>query len=46
VCTHQDGLTGCIVVTGDAAGSAAELLKHLTLLGQDPAGWTTDVLVH
>jgi hypothetical protein len=46
VCTQQAGLTGCIAVTGNAAGTPAELIKHLTLLGPDPADWTTDVLVH
>lgn len=45
-CKHQDGLTGCVAVTADAAGSASQILKHLTLLGLDPAGWTSDVIVH
>jgi hypothetical protein len=45
-CKHQDGLTGCVVVTANGVGSAASVLKHLTLLGTDPAGWTPDVIVH
>ena len=45
-CKTQTGLTGCVTVTGDAAGSASNILKNLTLLGADPAGWTPTVIVH
>ena len=43
-CKQQDGLTGCVVVTADAVGSASNVLKHLTLLGTDPADWTSNVI--
>ena len=44
-CKQQDGLTGCVVVTADAVGSASDVLRHLTLLGTDPANWTPNVIV-
>lgn len=45
-CKSQADLTGCVTVTGDAAGSASGILKNLTLLGTDPADWTPNVIVH
>jgi len=46
VCKTQEGLIGCVAVTGNAAGSASDILRHLTLLGTDRANWTPNVLVH
>jgi hypothetical protein len=45
-CKQQNGLTGCVVVTANAVGSASDVLNHLTLLGANPADWTSNVIVH
>jgi hypothetical protein len=44
VCKHQNGLTGCVSVTGHGLRSARQLLDNLTLTGTGPASWTTHVI--
>jgi len=50
VCKTASGLTACVIVDAGAglpstlSGGAAEILRHVNLLGPDPANWTTAVL--
>lgn len=50
VCKTSDQLTACVTVTNGGklprtlSGGASEILDHITLLGLDPANWTTLVI--